>query len=110
MTIAQRGCQTDLFKRWGRALDKIVRAVDTLPAKRSPAQPAVQSAEAVHAREMLERIRHGEYEFSDAEICDILRRNNWLGAHQSWFESLDIPGDNLAEVRVHVPVLGRLVV
>jgi hypothetical protein len=99
-----------LFKRWGRALDKIVRAVDTLPAKRPPAQPAAQPAEAVHAREMLERIRHGEYEFSDAEICDILRRNNWLGAHQAWFESVDIPGDNLAEVRVRVPILGRLVV
>ena len=99
-----------MFRQWGRALDRIVRAVDSLPAKRSPAKPAAQPAEAVHAREMLERIRHGEYEFSGTEICDILRRNNWLGTRQAWFESLSIPGDNLAELGVRVPGLGRLTV
>jgi hypothetical protein len=91
-------------------LNRIVHAVDSLPAKRPAAKPPVQEVAAVRAREMLERIRRGEYEFSGSEICEILQRNNWLGTHEGWFESLNIPGENLVELHLCVPVLGRLVV
>ena len=99
-----------MLKRWGQALNRIVRAVDSLPAKRPPAKTPVQAVASVRAREMLERIRRGEYEFSGAEICEILQRNSWLGTHEGWFESLNIPGDNLVELNLRVPLLGRLIV
>ena len=99
-----------MFKRWGQALNRIVRAVDNLPAKRTPAKTPVQAVAAVRAREMLERIRRGEYEFSGAEICEILQRNNWLGTHEGWFESLNIPGDNMVELRLRIPWLGEVAV
>ena len=64
-----------MFRRWGQALNRIVRAVDSLPAKRTPVKKPVQAVAAVRAREMLERIRRGEYEFSGSEICEILQRS-----------------------------------
>ena len=96
-----------MFRRWGQALNRIVRAVDSLPAKRTPVKKPVQAVAAVRAREMLERIRRGEYEFSGSEICEILQRSNWVGSNEGWFESLNIPGDNLVELKLRVPVLGR---
>ena len=99
-----------MFRRWGQALNRIVRAVDSLPVKRTPVKKPVQAVAAVRAREMLERIRRGEYEFSGSEICEILQRSNWVGSNEGWFESLNIPGDNLVELKLRVPVLGRLAV
>ena len=97
-----------LFKRWGKALGKIVRAVDNLPAKHTPPVLADYPETASRAREMLERIRHGEYEFSGEEINGILKRNNWLGGRQACFESLKVAGDSLLEVRMILPMLGKV--
>ena len=100
----------NLIKKWGRALDKIVRAVDTLSVQRQVTSPMPHTVAASRARKILERIRHGEYEFSDAEISEILKKNNWLGCHQSWFESLQASGDSLVEVCLQVPLLGKVAV
>jgi len=99
-----------VMKRWGKALGKILRAVDSLPAKRPVPALGDHQMTASRAREMLERIRHGEYEFSGAEISEILKNNNWLGCHQSWFESLIVSDASLIEIRMTVPILGKLAI
>ena len=97
-----------IFKRWGKALEKIVRAVGNLPAKHMPPVAEDQPVAASRARAMLERIRRGEYEFSASEISEILKKNNWLGCHQACFEALKISGDSLVDVRMKVPMLGKI--
>ena len=97
-----------VIKRWGKALDKILRVVDNVATKRRSSVSANQQITASRAREMLERIRRGEYAFSGAEVSEILRNNNWLGCRQSWFESLIVSGDNQVEVRLQVPMLGKV--
>ncbi len=98
------------IKRWGKALGKILRAVDNLPAKRHASVPAPvdQQVAATRARDMLERIRRGEYEFSGSEISEILKKKNWLGDRQSWFDSLTALEDSQVEVRMKVPGLGMV--
>lgn len=96
------------LKLWGRALKKIVRGVDSLPATRPPLASSKQQEAASHAREMLERMRRGEYEFTGAEISEILKKNSWLWRHQAWFESFAASGDSLVEVRLKVPMLGKV--
>lgn len=97
-----------MFNRWGKAIGRIVRAVDSLPAKRTDPVSAELPVVASRARAMLERIRRGEYEFSASEISEILKKNNWLGRHQECFESLDVSGDSLVEVGMNVPLLGKI--
>ena len=97
-----------IFNRWGKALGRIVRAVDSLPAQRPAAASDGRPVVASRARAMLERIRRGEYEFSASEISEILKKNNWLGQHQDCFESLDVSGDSMVEVGMKVPLLGNL--
>jgi len=95
-------------KQWVQALKKIVRAVDSSPAARPPLDSSRQKVAASHAREMLERMRRGEYEFSGTEISEILKKNSWLGCHQARFESFAASGDSLVEVRLKVPMLGKV--
>ena len=100
--------QLRLFKRWGKAFGEILRAVDHLPAKKNVSPRPNYHAAASRARAILERIRRGEYEFSSVEITEILKHNNWLGCRQSWFESVEATGDGMVEVRLQVPMLGKV--
>ena len=63
---------------------------------------------AARAKEILSAIRRGEYKFSALELSAILKENNWLGSRQSWFESLEIVGDQRVKFNLVVPSVGRV--
>jgi hypothetical protein len=60
------------------------------------------------AREMLEKIRRGEYAFTSAEVSEILNRLHWLGRWQARFVSIEAVADHLVTVQLSVPLLGRI--
>lgn len=60
------------------------------------------------AKEMLEKIRCGKYEFFAAEISEILHEKKWLGSWQRFFVSLEAKTDNQIELYWRVPVLGKI--
>lgn len=103
------GAQMKVFRRIGTAIRQMWRASDTRKAPDMQRREDFQPVAASRAREMLERIRSGEYEFSVAEINGILKKVTWLGAYQSWFESLSISRDHCIEVRLRVPHWGSVV-
>jgi hypothetical protein len=96
------------LSRLGKALGKIAHTAEKPPATAPPILQIPSQIASVHAREMLEQMRRGEYEFSGTEVSEIIRKSLWLGARQSWFEELVAVGDSQIEVRLKVPQLGNI--
>jgi hypothetical protein len=96
------------WSRLGKTLGKIARTAEKLPATSPPMLQTPSPVASIHAREMLEQMRRGEYEFSGIEVSEIIRKSLWLGTRQSWFEELVAVGDSQIEVRLKVPRLGNI--
>lgn len=92
--------------KWGNALSRVAKAFYQLPAKeKRPVQPKL-SPTAIRAREILATIRQGEYHFSDSDLNEIIRRNNWLGKWRKNFQSIELLPAQRLRVNSKLPLLG----
>lgn len=97
------------LRRWGSALNRIAKTVGRLPKSRRQVPVKPSETAAVRARKILATIRRGEYEFSSQELSDIIKRRNWLGGWQGWFESLEAAAGQRLILRLAIPGLGKVV-
>ena len=97
-----------MFNLWDRLFGKTKQKNAGAIAPKPEPSISQPDPASTRAKEMLEKIRRGKYEFTGAEISEILKEKIWLGSWQRFFVALEAKTDNRIELYWTVPLLGKI--